>query len=148
MSQIPSMPETIDILRLSPEATLPTRAHADEAEWAEIAAEVDREEAFGYPAPRVARDGNREAAEADARPLMAEWEKEDREREIAASLSWNSTFGSSRRPDAPASPSAAQFPAGAKCRSSSAAPRSGTRRRADDAFGHGTKSLPDSEPSA
>jgi hypothetical protein len=110
MSQIPSMPETIDILRLSPEATLPTRAHADEAEWAEIAAEVDREEAFGYPAPRVARDCNREAAEADARRLMAEWEKEDREREIAASLSWNSTFGSSRRPDAPASPSAGSIP--------------------------------------
>src|SRR5262245_26687581 len=52
MSQIPSMPETIEILHLSPEATLPTRAHADEAEWAEIAAEVDREEASGYPAPR------------------------------------------------------------------------------------------------
>jgi len=42
MSQIPSMPETIEILHLSPEATLPTRAHANEAEWAEIAAEVDR----------------------------------------------------------------------------------------------------------
>jgi len=89
------MPETIEILRLSPEATLPTRAHADEAEWAEIAAEVDREEASGYPAPRVARDGNREAAEADARRLMAEWEKEDRERENQAYLAATSTFGRS-----------------------------------------------------
>src|SRR5262249_52655847 len=93
MSQVPSMPGTIEILRLSPEATLPTRAHADEAEWAEIAAEVDREEASGYPAPRVAREGNREAAEAEAKRLMDEWAQEDREREAGAYLSAHSPFG-------------------------------------------------------
>src|SRR5262245_26687580 len=47
------------------------------------------------PRRGVARDGNREAVEADARRLMAEWEKEDRERESQAYLAATSTFGRS-----------------------------------------------------